>query len=92
MRCATVKEVISVAENLWNLTYVVRAGRYFAWRLLRLTGLHDPQDQSRQNGIVTLGEEFHADLHFWRWAIEHGLLQVGEALNAPCYFTVKRPP
>ena len=72
--------------------YVVRASRYFVWRLLRLTGLHDSQDQRRQNGIVTLGREVHADLHFWRWAIERELLQVGEALSAPCYSTMKRPP
>ena len=40
-RQAKVREVISMAEKLWNLTYVVRAGRYFLWRLLPLTGLHD---------------------------------------------------
>ena len=40
-RQAKVREVLSMAGKLWNLTYVVRAGRYFVWRLLRLTRLHD---------------------------------------------------
>ena len=33
-----------MAGKLWNLTYVVRAGRYFLWRFLRLTGLYDSED------------------------------------------------
>ena len=37
-RQAKVREVLSMARKLWNLTYVVRAGKCFAWRLLRLTG------------------------------------------------------
>ena len=40
-REATARDVLSMAGKLWNLTYVVRAGRYFVWRLLRLTGLHN---------------------------------------------------
>ena len=30
---ASAQEVLSVAGKLWNLTYVVRAGRYFVWQL-----------------------------------------------------------
>ena len=37
---ASAQEVLSVAGKLWNLTYVVRAGRYFVWQLLALTDLH----------------------------------------------------
>ena len=36
-RQAKAKDDLSMAGKLWNLTYVVRAGRYFMWRLLRLT-------------------------------------------------------
>ena len=91
-RQAKARDVLSMAGKLWNLTYVVRAGRYFVWRLLRLTGLHDAQDRKEQNHIVGLGREFHADLLFWKWAIDHELMRVGEALSAPCYAAMKRAP
>ena len=39
-RRATAQEVFSCAGKLWNLTYVIRAGKYFVWRLPRLTDLH----------------------------------------------------
>ena len=90
-RQAKVGDVLSMAGKLWNLTYVVRAGRYFVWRLLRLTGLHDSGGSKNQNRKVDLGREFHADLLFWKWAIDHELLQEGEALSAPCYTAIKRP-
>lgn len=90
--CAKLKEVLSIAGKSWDLTYVVRAGRYSVWRLLRLTGVHDSQDPKHHDRTVNLGREFHADLSFWRWAIEHELLQVGESLSAPCYLAMKRPP
>ena len=38
---ASAKEVLSVGGKLWNLSYVVRTGRYFVWQLLALTGLHE---------------------------------------------------
>ena len=38
-------EVLSMSGKLWNLTYIVRAGRYFVWRLLRLAGLHNSEDR-----------------------------------------------
>ena len=86
-----------MAGKLWNLTYVVRAGRYFVWRLLRLTRLHDERGPKNQN-VVGLGSEFHVDLFwkfhadlFWKWAINHKLLQAGEAVSAPCYTALKRP-
>ena len=85
------RDVLSVAGKLWNLTYVVRAGKYFVWRLLRLTGLHDASARENQNRMVELGREFHADLLFWKWAIDHELLLEGEALSAPCYTAIKRP-
>ena len=90
-RRATARDVLSVAGKLWNLTYVVRAGRYLVRRLLRLTGLHDASARKNQNRTVELGREFHADLLFWKWAIDHELLLEGEALSAPCYTAIKRP-
>ena len=89
-RRAKARDVLSMAGKLWNLTYVVRAGRYFVWRFLRLTGLHD-EWHSRNQNVVCLGSEFHADLRFWKWAINHKLLQVGEAVSVPCYTALKRP-
>ena len=84
-RCAKAREVLSMAGKLWNLAYVVRADRYFVWRLLRLTGLHDSEDGKQHNHAVRLGREFRADLLFWKWAIDHELMRVGESLSAPCY-------
>ena len=60
------------------------------WRLLRLTGLHDEWHPRNQN-VVCLGSEFHADLRFWKWAINHKLLQVGQAVSASCFTALKRP-
>ena len=89
-RHATAQEVFSVAGKLWNLTYIIKAGKYFVWRLLRLTGLHNAS-RKNQNHIVKLGREFHDDIDFWRWAINHELLVAGESLCAPCYVDIARP-
>ena len=78
-----------MSGKLWNLTYVVRAGRYFGWRLLRLTGLHDERHPRNQK-VVCLGSDFHADLRFWKRAINEKLLHVGEAVSAPCYTALNR--
>ena len=64
-RRASARDVLRVAGKLWNLTYEVRAGRYFAWRLLQLTGIHDASARNKQNRMIKLGREFHADLLFW---------------------------
>lgn len=81
--------MFKIAGKLWNLTYVIRAGKYFVWRLLRLAGLHDPHSKNKSH-LVILGREFHDDLEFWRWAIEQGLLTAGESLSAPCFADVRR--
>ena len=57
-----------MAGKLWNLTYAVRAGRYFVWRLMRLTVLHDSRGSNNQDNTVGLGREFHAEFLFWEWA------------------------
>ena len=83
---ASAQEVLSIAGKLWNLTFVVRAGRYFVWQLLRITGLHSSAAKSsRKRSIVQLGREFHGDLAFWKWAISRRLVQTGESLSAPFY-------
>ena len=74
---------LSMAGKLWNLMYALRAGRYFVWRLLGLHGLHDSRGSKNQNHTVELGREFHADLLFWKWAIDHELLLEGEVFSAP---------
>lgn len=91
-RRATAQEVFGIAGKLWNLTFVIRAGKYFVFRLRRLTGLHVTPQRKNQSHSVVLGREFHDDLDFWRWAIHHELLEAGESLTAPCYAMIKRPP
>ena len=83
---ASTQEVLSIAGKLSNLTFVVRAGRYFVWQLLRITDLHSSAAKSsRKRSIVQLGREFHGDLAFWKWTISRRLVQTGESLSAPFY-------
>ena len=63
-----------MAGTLWNLTHVVRAGRYFVWRLLRLTVLRDERTPMNQHS-VRLGRGFHTDLLWWKRAINRKLVQ-----------------
>ena len=90
---ASAQEVLSVAGKLWNLTYVVKAGRYFVWQLLALTGLHtNPRTKERTRSVVDLGWEFHNDIAFWKWAIDHQLVRKGQSLSAPIYDNIMRAP
>ena len=78
---------------MWNLTYVVRAGRYFVWQLLGLTDLHKiAKSKKRTRRVVKLGWEFHNDIAFWKWAIDQKLVSAGESLGAPFYAHVERTP
>ena len=80
------QEVLSIAGTLWNLTFVVRAGRYFVWQLLRITGMHSSSPKiSRKRSIVQVGREFHGNLVFWKWGISRRPVQTGESLSAPFY-------
>lgn len=76
--------------KLWNLTCVVRAGRYFVSRLLRLTGLKDGRNPRTQHS-VRLGRKFHANFSFWDWVINRKFLQVDEAPSVDCSIALKRP-
>ena len=90
---ASAQEVLSVAGKLWNLTYVVRAGRYFVWQLLALTGLHkNARTKERTRRVVDLGWEFHNDIAFSKWAIDQQLVRRGESLCAPIYGHIMRAP
>ena len=90
-RQAKARDVLSMAGKLWNLTHVVQAGRYFVWRLLRLTGLHDSRGSKNQNHTVELGREFTLTLFFGSGRLIELLLEE-EALSAPCYTAIRRPP
>ena len=64
---AKAQEVRSVAGKLWNLTFVVRAGRYFVWQLLRLMDLHTKgRNNPRTQRTVRLGWEFYGGIAFWK--------------------------
>ena len=90
---ASTQEVLSVAGKLRNLTYVVRAGRYFVWQLLALTGLHkNARTKERTRRVVDLGWKFHNDIAFWKWAIDQQLVRKGESLCAPIYDHIMRAP
>ena len=61
------QEVLSVARKPWNLTSVVRAGRYFVWQLLRLMDLHTKgRNNPRTQRTVRLGWEFYGGIAFWK--------------------------
>ena len=91
---ASAQEVLSVPEKLWNLIYVVRAGRYFVSQLLALTGLHKNArtKQRTRRVVVDLGWEFHNDIAFWKWSIDQQLVRKGESLCAPIYDHIMRAP
>ena len=80
-----------MAGKLWNLAYVGQVGRYFVWRLLRLSGWHDSPGSKNQNCTVEPGREVHADRLFWKWAMDNELLSEGETLSSPSYTALKRP-
>ena len=68
---ARAQDALSTAGKLWHLTYVVRAGRYFVWQLLRLTDLHkNAKSKKRMQKVVKLGWEFHNDIAFWKWVFD----------------------
>ena len=90
---ASVQDILSIAGKLWNLTYVIRAGRYFVWQLLRVTGLHTPASRrARTQRVVGLGREFHGDIAIWKWVLGQPLAREGESLTAPFLLHVKRLP
>ncbi|CAB1118521.1 unnamed protein product [Ectocarpus sp. CCAP 1310/34] len=90
---ARVQQVLSIAGKLWNLTHVIRAGRYFVWQLLRLSGLHTQASRhTRSRRLVDLGREFHGDIAFWKWALNQPLALRGESLSASFLLHVKRAP
>ena len=66
-REATVQEVLPLARKLHHAAYVVRPGRYFVHKLLRLANLHLTGEDSRGGGDAW-GQTptFMADAERWR--------------------------
>lgn len=62
------REATSLTVKLWNMAFVLRAGKYSVSQLLRLTGLHDWPDRNRTT-VVRLGRESHDGINMWRWAL-----------------------
>ena len=85
--------MLSVAGKLWNLTFVVRAGRYFVCQLLRLTGLHTKGRTKRgpRGSCAWDGNSMGIRTAFWKWATIR-LMSQGESLSAPFYTHVLRRP
>ena len=75
-----------------NLTYVVKAGRYFVLQLLRLTDHKIAKSKKRTHKVVKLGLKFHNDMAFWKWAIDKQLVGDGRSLEATFFMHVGRPP
>ena len=105
-REATVREVLSLAGKLHHAAYVVRPGRYFVHRLLRLANLHLTGEELRGGGdawgrlrknaeaerTVALTREFMADVGWWRWFVHQERWKKGERLTAPFFRFVKQEP
>ena len=103
---ATVREALSIAGKLHHAAYVVRQGRYFVHRLLRLANLHLTGEELRGGGdawgrlrrnaeaerIVKITPEFMADVGWWRWFVQQERWKRGERLTAPFFRFVKQAP
>ena len=85
-QCARAQDVLSNAEKLWNLTYVVRAARHFVWQLLCLTAAQNVKSKKRTQKAVKLGWEFHDNIAFWKRQIDQQLVGDGQSLGAT-FFT-----
>ena len=71
----------------------MRAGRYFVWQPLALTGLPKyTKTKERTRTIVDSGWEFHNDIAFWKRVIDQQLVRKGESLCAPFYDHTQRAP
>ena len=95
-----------MAGKLHHAAYVVRPGRYFVHRLLRLANLHLTGEESRGGGDawgrlrrkaeaerrLDLTPEFMADVGWWRWFVNQERPEAGERLTAPFFRFVKQEP
>ncbi|CAM9799176.1 unnamed protein product, partial [Sphacelaria rigidula] len=68
---ASVREVLSLAGKLRHFCNVVRAGKFFVWRLTKMTGLDHRRFEDFNAPLrhgsrrVQIKAEFHADLNWW---------------------------
>jgi hypothetical protein len=68
---ATAAEVRSMVGRLGAMTFVVRAGRYFTWKMLQQEGMNE-KDRSgkwRRGAKVRLTKQFHHNVDLWRWVV-----------------------
>ncbi|CAM9809095.1 unnamed protein product, partial [Choristocarpus tenellus] len=85
---ARVQEVWVLLGRLFHMSYVIRPGKSFLWRLVHLSG-EGPREANRE---IRIGREFKEELKWWRWVIEHGLAEEGENLSSPFLGVVSKPP
>ena len=92
---AKAKQVWSLTGKLRHIATVLRPGRYMVWRLEFCTGvanLDHVQSVVQKETTVRLNEEFHADLGWWKWAVQQASLLAGVSLYSPFYDHVHWPP
>lgn len=89
---ATAKEMWSLTGKLRYVAKVVRPGRFFVWRLLLMVGLEGQKENGDtqlaavpKGTVVLLGQEFHADLEWWKWALCEQYLVDGVSLYSPFF-------
>lgn len=76
---APAKDVLSLTGKLWNVTFILRAWKFFMRQLSRLVNLHDHQARE-QTVLVHLGRTFHHDNDSWKCAIQGKLVSRGAGL------------
>lgn len=98
-KTATAKEMWSLTGKLRHVAKVVRPGRFFVWRLLLTVGLEGQEETGDtqlaavpKGTIVQLGQEFHADLGWWKWALREPCLVAGVSLYSPLFYHTQWDP
>jgi hypothetical protein len=73
------------------MTYVVRAGRYYTWRMLQMEGMNetDTDGRWRKGAKVQLTAQFHHHLNLWRWLVKRATT-CERPVYAPSFLHVRR--
>lgn len=105
-REVTIRDVLSLAGKMHHGAYVVRPGRYFFHRRLRLANLHRTGEKLRgggdewgrhqrkeeAEGRLYLTPELMADVGWWRWFVNENRRKTGERLRVPFVLFGKQEP
>jgi hypothetical protein len=84
---ATVHDLESLIGELRFVAMCVAIGKFFLWRLTaRLTAV-----KRGGTGVARLQQEFHNDLDWWRFLVEH-VQHMATPLSCPLWAHVKVPP